>query len=542
MIDRDALGRVVCASGDVSEVRMARDTGDAWGRPSPLEEAFRAMNGGPSGDPGREDSRMRNRTALLVAAAGLIPIAAGAALFAVAKPRGAQIVEERVSAGDRSRLQGLSDREVKTPRQGEQNQSERSGEKDAGKSGGGKSGVGKAGGPTLATDGGAAVVRRQPEAGKGGGEGRPPEAPKAAAEQAKRADAGKSGDASRVGDAPKGVGERAQVESSKGGETRVTEPSKGLGERAAVESPKGGETRVIEPSKGLGERAAIESPKGGGDGRMPVETPRGAADVPAAVGGDGIGAATSASSADRAELLERVSTLQRDLRTTQERLGALAGEMERRMSQLREQDAVLQRTLVNLQEAERAREGEAARRSDAEAQREKTTAALLGTHELYGPLTPVRIEYRRRSCQRRQVAERADIPLGPLWDGLGDIFVGTLEAFVGPQGDGQYVALFPGGGEAVVDAAVMERWRALGVEVVEVDPVPAARVMASPAGPSADDAPAGETEPSASPVDVPVSEPVSEPVEMFPVPPLEPMMEPMTEPVTPPVTEPSKPQ
>lgn len=219
---------------------------------------------------------------------------------------------------------------------------------------------------------------------------------------------------------------------------------------------------------------------------------------------DGAGS-TSVATADRAELIDKVSSLQRELKVTQDRLGALAGEMERRMSQLREQDAVLQRTLVTLQDAERAREGEAARRQSAEVQREKTTAALMSTHELYGPLTPVRIEYRKASQQRQKVAERADVPLGPLWDGIGDIFVGAFEAVVGPQGDGHWVALFPGGGEALVERDVMERWRSLGVEVVEVDPLPATLVVA----PAPAVAPAAESVAEPAPAEVPAAEPAS---------------------------------
>lgn len=185
---------------------------------------------------------------------------------------------------------------------------------------------------------------------------------------------------------------------------------------------------------------------------------------------------------DNMTLREQLAATEQKLSSTSERVGNLVREIDERLSIMRQQDEKLQNALQSLAQAEEGRRRELAARQRVEGERDSVSAALDSTLRIYGPLAPVRIEHRRLSLLGRQLAEQSELPLGPLWDGVGDMVVGVLEAFGGPGGDTAYVAVFAGGGEAVLDEAAARRWIDIGVPLVQFVPAMPGRASPPPPG------------------------------------------------------------
>lgn len=214
---------------------------------------------------------------------------------------------------------------------------------------------------------------------------------------------------------------------------------------------------------------------------LPIETRR---DVPPEVGplvATGPTPAERELAAENRVLREEVLSLREQLDGASGRLATVVRDVDAAAQQARAANDALQRARVLLGQTQRARESESARRLAAELERDRLRAALLETHELYARLTPARIEHRRLSQRGQRVAERARVPLAPLWDGIGDLFVGVLEAIGGPGGSAQYVAVFAGGAEVLIDEPTAQRWREVGVPLIDrLAVAPAAAPVAVP--------------------------------------------------------------
>jgi hypothetical protein len=170
---------------------------------------------------------------------------------------------------------------------------------------------------------------------------------------------------------------------------------------------------------------------------------------------------------ENAALRRELSATRDELGASKSRIGTLAQDLDRKIEESRSRDADIQKSLVLLREAEMSRDREAAQRTEVEGERDRFKSSLADTHLMYAPMTPARIEHRRERLSDRRLAERAGAPLGPVWDGLGDVFVGIAEAVGGPAGEAHYVAILAGGGEVIIDEETARRWERLGVRIEE---------------------------------------------------------------------------
>ena len=90
------------------------------------------------------------------------------------------------------------------------------------------------------------------------------------------------------------------------------------------------------------------------------------------------------------------------------------------------------------------------------------------THAELMTLAPVRIEERCSTLTKRKMAEKAGVPLGGLFDGIGDAFQGIGEGLFGKSGPVILVAVYKDGHEETLSTADAQKWELRGIVVVKL--------------------------------------------------------------------------
>lgn len=88
---------------------------------------------------------------------------------------------------------------------------------------------------------------------------------------------------------------------------------------------------------------------------------------------------------------------------------------------------------------------------------------------MYAQLTPTRLEQRNETLTGRKLAQKKGVPLGFLFDGIGDAFQGTGEAIGGKKGPQYWVAVMPDKTEVRITDEIANAWQGKGVPVASAE-------------------------------------------------------------------------
>ena len=88
---------------------------------------------------------------------------------------------------------------------------------------------------------------------------------------------------------------------------------------------------------------------------------------------------------------------------------------------------------------------------------------------MYAQLTPTRLEQRNESLVGRKLAQKKGVPLGFIFDGIGDAFQGTGEAIGGKSGPKYWVAVMPDKTEVRITDEIAGAWQGKGVPVASAE-------------------------------------------------------------------------
>ncbi|HZW06672.1 MAG TPA: hypothetical protein VFF65_06085 [Phycisphaerales bacterium] len=88
---------------------------------------------------------------------------------------------------------------------------------------------------------------------------------------------------------------------------------------------------------------------------------------------------------------------------------------------------------------------------------------------MYAQLTPTRLEQRNETLVGRKLAQKKGVPLGFIFDGIGDAFQGTGEAIAGKTGPRYWVAVMPDKSEVRVTDEIASAWQSKGVPVASAE-------------------------------------------------------------------------
>lgn len=88
---------------------------------------------------------------------------------------------------------------------------------------------------------------------------------------------------------------------------------------------------------------------------------------------------------------------------------------------------------------------------------------------MYAQLTPTRLEQRNETLTGRRLAQKQGVPLGFLFDGIGDAFQGTGEAIAGKKGPQYWVAVMPDKTEVRITDEIATAWKGKGVPVASAE-------------------------------------------------------------------------
>lgn len=156
--------------------------------------------------------------------------------------------------------------------------------------------------------------------------------------------------------------------------------------------------------------------------------------------------------------------------------GALKGQvadLENRLDVAQARVVALSRDLENTAVALKQ---EQAARAEAEAvardQQLMKIAAVQQNAEmkrLYSQLTPTRLEQRNETLTGRKLAQKQGVPLGFIFDGIGDAFQGTSEAIGGKKGTAYWVAVMPDKTEVRISDEIANAWQSKGVPVASAE-------------------------------------------------------------------------
>ena len=88
---------------------------------------------------------------------------------------------------------------------------------------------------------------------------------------------------------------------------------------------------------------------------------------------------------------------------------------------------------------------------------------------MYAQLTPTRLEQRNETLTGRKLAQKKGVPLGFIFDGIGDAFQGTGEAIGGKSGPKFWVAVMPDKTEVRITDEIANAWQGKGVPVASAE-------------------------------------------------------------------------
>lgn len=88
---------------------------------------------------------------------------------------------------------------------------------------------------------------------------------------------------------------------------------------------------------------------------------------------------------------------------------------------------------------------------------------------MYAQLTPTRLEQRHQTLVGRKLAQKSGVPLGFIFDGIGDAFQGTSEAIGGKNGPQYWVAVMPDKSEVRITDEIASAWQNKGVPVATAE-------------------------------------------------------------------------
>jgi predicted nucleic acid-binding Zn-ribbon protein len=88
---------------------------------------------------------------------------------------------------------------------------------------------------------------------------------------------------------------------------------------------------------------------------------------------------------------------------------------------------------------------------------------------MYAQLTPTRLEQRNETLVGRKLAQKKGVPLGFIFDGIGDAFQGTGEAIGGKSGPKYWVAVMPDKTEVRITDEIATAWQGKGVPVASAE-------------------------------------------------------------------------
>ncbi|HYD00262.1 MAG TPA: hypothetical protein VEB22_03475 [Phycisphaerales bacterium] len=88
---------------------------------------------------------------------------------------------------------------------------------------------------------------------------------------------------------------------------------------------------------------------------------------------------------------------------------------------------------------------------------------------MYAQLTPTRLEQRNETLVGRKLAQKKGVPLGFIFDGIGDAFQGTGEAIAGKTGPRYWVAVMPDKSEVRITDEIATAWQGKGVPIASAE-------------------------------------------------------------------------
>lgn len=123
----------------------------------------------------------------------------------------------------------------------------------------------------------------------------------------------------------------------------------------------------------------------------------------------------------------------------------------------------LEQTAIALKSEQSARASAEQLARDTELLRMAETQAKNEMAQMYKQLTPTRLEQRRETNTGKKTAQKKGVPLGFIWDGIGDAIVGTGEAVGGKNGPVYWVAIMPDNTEVRITDDIAQQWMNKGV-------------------------------------------------------------------------------
>ena len=169
-----------------------------------------------------------------------------------------------------------------------------------------------------------------------------------------------------------------------------------------------------------------------------------------------------------ADLTERLALAKGEIESAtaqSEKLNTIVNGLRSEVSRMSETMDVQRTEIAKLVEAVKAEE---TAKVAAIQRAEVAETKVVETHAELMTLAPVRIEERYSTLKKRTLAEKAGVPLGGLFDGIGDAFQGIGEGLFGKSGPVILVAVYKDGHEETLDAADAQKWESRGIVVVKL--------------------------------------------------------------------------
>lgn len=169
-----------------------------------------------------------------------------------------------------------------------------------------------------------------------------------------------------------------------------------------------------------------------------------------------------------ADLTERLALAKGEIESAtaqSEKLNTIVNGLRSEVSRMSETMDVQRTEIAKLVEAVKAEE---TAKVAAIQRAEVAETKVVETHAELMTLAPVRIEERYSTLKKRKLAEKAGVPLGGLFDGIGDAFQGVGEGLFGKSGPVILVAVYKDGHEETLSVSDAQKWESRGIVVVKL--------------------------------------------------------------------------